>query len=487
MKIEGAARREYGVMEAEEEEAMRRSIVWGFIVALLFIPIRPATESLSFSREAVGTAAEAGGRRLVTGLLEGRRSEAIWDRDTPELYRRTFEIVWSRVKETYYDPTFGGVDWDAVGQRYRARLGVIRTESGLYELLQQMLGELRRSHFHIYPPGTFVEEGDSLEKQGSVGLDVRVLGHQVVITSVRAGSSAERAGMRPGFVLRRIGDREVDWLLRSLSVGWEPRSRRRMRVARAVLGALDGEPGTWVRVRYWDARNRVRETRLQRERIAGEWSERFGNFPPMPVEFEVKRLGDVGYIRFNIFVVGLMERIRAAIRELSSAPALIFDLRGNPGGMGGMAAGVAGMLCNQQTSLGTMKMRSGHLNLAVFPQSNPYTGIVVVLIDAHTGSTAEIFTAGLQELGRAIVVGERSAGAALPSLFERLPTGALFQYAIADFQTPKGVLIEGRGVIPDIEVRLTRRALLEGRDPQLEAALSEIARRLAVKEIEKGG
>lgn len=152
-----------------------------------------------------------------------------------------------------------------------------------------------------------------------------------------------------------------------------------------------------------------------------------------------------------------------------------------------MAAGVAGMLCNQQTSLGTMKMRSGHLNLAVFPQSNPYTGIVVVLIDAHTGSTAEIFTAGLQELGRAIVVGERSAGAALPSLFERLPTGALFQYAIADFQTPKGVLIEGRGVIPDIEVRLTRRALLEGRDPQLEAALSEIARRLAVKEIEKGG
>ncbi|MCS6817984.1 MAG: S41 family peptidase [Blastocatellia bacterium] len=462
---------------------MRRSVTWGGIVGLLFTLVWLPGDSLSLSRGATHSPAEAGVRKAaVAGSLEEEK------RETRELYQRTFEIVWGRVKEKYYDPTFGGVDWDAVGQRYRTRLEGIRAESELYALLQQMLGELRRSHFHIYPPGTFVEEGDPSEKQGSVGLDVRVLGRQVVITRVRAGSSAERAGLRPGFVLRRVEDREVDQLVRRLSAGWEPISRRRMRVARAVLAALEGEPGTWVRVRYWDAQNRIRETRLQRERIAGEWSERFGNFPPAPIEFEAKRLGgSVGYIRFNIFVVGLMERIRAAIRELSSTPALIFDLRGNPGGMGGMAAGVAGMLCAQQTSLGTMKLRSGHLNLAVFPQPNPYTGIVVILIDAHTGSTAEIFAAGLQELGRAIVVGERSAGAALPSLFERLPTGALFQYAIADFQTPKGVLIEGRGVIPDVEVRLTRRALLEGRDPQLEMALGEIARRLAMQKIEKGG
>ena len=65
-------------------------------------------------------------------------------------------------------------------------------------------------------------------------------------------------------------------------------------------------------------------------------------------------------------------------------------------------------------------------------------------------------------------------GAALPSVFGKLPTGALFQYAIADFKTPKGVLIEGVGVKPDIEVKLTRRALLEGGDPQLDAAVGII-------------
>jgi len=80
----------------------------------------------------------------------------------------------------------------------------------------------------------------------------------------------------------------------------------------------------------------------------------------------------------------------------------------------------------------------------------------------------------MQELGRAVVVGERTAGAALPSLFYKLPTGAIFQYAIGDFKTPRGTMIEGRGVAPDVEVKLTRRSLLEGRDAQLDAAIEQI-------------
>jgi C-terminal processing protease CtpA/Prc len=68
-------------------------------------------------------------------------------------------------------------------------------------------------------------------------------------------------------------------------------------------------------------------------------------------------------------------------------------------------------------------------------------------------------------------------GAALPSQIMRLPTGARLQYAIADFKTPKGVLIEGRGIKPDMEISLTRRALLEGRDSQLEAAVEQIKRK----------
>jgi carboxyl-terminal processing protease len=169
-----------------------------------------------------------------------------------------------------------------------------------------------------------------------------------------------------------------------------------------------------------------------------------------------------------------MEKVRQAIRSMSDAPGIIIDLRGNPGGVGVMANGMAGLLHSKQASLGTMKLRSGHMNFAVFPQPEPYTGPVAVLIDNGSASTSEIFAAGMQELGRAVVVGERSAGAALPSVFLKLPTGALFQYAVGDFKTPKGVLIEGRGVLPDIEVKLNRRELLGGHDSQLDRAVEQI-------------
>jgi carboxyl-terminal processing protease len=75
-----------------------------------------------------------------------------------------------------------------------------------------------------------------------------------------------------------------------------------------------------------------------------------------------------------------------------------------------------------------------------------------------------------------VIIGERSAGACLPSYFQKLPTGALFQFAIADFRTPKGILIEGRGVIPDVELKWNRASLLAGSDAQLDAAIGQVSR-----------
>ena len=100
-----------------------------------------------------------------------------------------------------------------------------------------------------------------------------------------------------------------------------------------------------------------------------------------------------------------------------------------------------------------------------------------VAVRQGSASTSEVFASGMQELGRAVIVGEGSAGAALPSIIQKLPTGALFQYAIGDFKTPKGTLIEGRGVLPDAPVKLTRAALLSDRDLSLEAAVLALEKR----------
>ena len=101
----------------------------------------------------------------------------------------------------------------------------------------------------------------------------------------------------------------------------------------------------------------------------------------------------------------------------------------------------------------------------------PFTGPLAILTDEGTASAAEMLAAGLQEAKRAVVVGDTSLGAVLPSVIEALPGGAVMQYVVADFKTPKGVLLEGRGVQPDKRVVETRAALRTGRDPVLDAAL----------------
>ncbi|HXF05498.1 MAG TPA: S41 family peptidase [Blastocatellia bacterium] len=413
------------------------------------------------------------GRTLTPAWAQAQSVASVAPARTPaELRREAFDIVWTTVKEKHFDPTFGGVDWDQVRQKYRPRLDAITTDQEFYDLLQQMLGELRQSHFNIYPPGTFIEEESSEHAGAGVGLDLRILDGQAVITRVEPDSAAARAGLRPGFILLQIEDTPVERIKERFASSREPDARRTLRLVRALRDRLLGRAGTSVRLVYLDEQDRQREVVLVRQPLKGEMSPPLGNFPSQYTEFEARRLaGGIGYIRFNVFVVPLMEKIRAAIRAMSDAPGLIFDLRGNPGGIGGMAPGIAGLLETRQLSLGRMNMRTGYQNFVVFPQPNPYTGPVVILIDGGSGSTTEIFAAGLQEIGRAIVIGERSLGAALPSIFHRLPTGALFQYAIADFITPRGTMLEGRGVVPDIEIRLTRRALLDGGDPALEAAI----------------
>jgi carboxyl-terminal processing protease len=391
-----------------------------------------------------------------------------------DLRRRSFEIVWTTVHEKHFDPSFGGVDWVGVKEKYEPRLASVNSDKEFYNLLQQMLGELRQSHFAIFPPEAVVDEDSNESSAGSVGLGVRLIAGQIVVTRVDQESPAEQAGIRPGYVITRIHNTAADEVIKASENSKDTRNIS-VRVVRSIAARMAGEPGTGVRVEYLDWNNRSSYAVLKRVRLVGEMSPKFGNFPPQYMEFESERLpGDIGYIRFNVFVTSLMPRIRTAIRSLGDADGVIIDLRGNPGGLGGMAGGIAGLLTDKQFSLGAMRLRAARQNFVAFPQEKAYLGPVVVLIDGLSASTSEILAAGLQEAGRAVVVGEPSAGAALPSIFTKLPTGALFQYAVADYRTPKGVLVEGRGVTPDVQARLTRIGLIKGRDQQLEAAIRVI-------------
>lgn len=393
----------------------------------------------------------------------------------PSARQESFDIVWRTVRDKHFDPTLGGLDWNKVREQYEPRAQAAKTDNEFYDVLRQMLGELHQSHFNIIPPEAIVQDDSPEPKAGGIGIDLRLIDGQAAITRVDSNSKAAMAGLRPGFAITKIDDSTTEKVIESFARSKESPAITTLRITRALLARVGGDPETTVRISYLDQLNQPHDVSIVRERLKGEMSPRFGNFPPQYTEFESKRVaGGIGYIRFNVFVVSLTDRVRAAIRGMTDAPGIIIDLRGNPGGVGVMASGIARELEKRQISLGTMHMRSGHINFAVNPRENAYLGPVVILTDGGSASTSEIFAGGMQENGRALVVGERTTGAALPSVLQKLPTGALFQYAIGDFKTPKGTLIEGRGVAPDVEVKLTRRSLLEGRDVQLDAAIEQI-------------
>jgi len=97
-----------------------------------------------------------------------------------------------------------------------------------------------------------------------------------------------------------------------------------------------------------------------------------------------------------------------------------------------------------------------------------------VLIDERSMSCSELFAGSLQAVKRAIIVGNRSPGYLLGANWIRLLNGGYFMHTILQPLPSNGKIIEDHGVLPDIEVRLDRKALLDGRDTQLEAAIKYI-------------
>jgi carboxyl-terminal processing protease len=171
----------------------------------------------------------------------------------------------------------------------------------------------------------------------------------------------------------------------------------------------------------------------------------------------------------------VMKSLEVCVKEHRKADGFIIDLRGNPGGIGAMALGFGGWFIDKpDQKLGTMTTREGELKFVLNPRTEPFLGPLAILVDSMSGSTSEILAGGLQDLKRARVFGSTTMGAALPSHIVRLPNGDGFQYAFGNYVSFGGKPLEGIGVRPDVEVALTREALLQGRDPILDAAVEWI-------------
>lgn len=390
-----------------------------------------------------------------------------------------FDHVWTTIHDRHFDPTFGGLDWNAARAELRPRVIAARDRAEVRAILGELIGRLKLTHFAIVPLDEPSLDEPRTGDYGDVGLDVRPLDGGIVVISVDAGGPAARAGVKPGWMIERVGGRPVAELLAPARQAHATSSLLPSEERGAVIGALGGARDGTVEVVFVDGRGKQHTKQLGRVEPPGE-ATRFGHLPPLAVEYESRRIGKkpgVAYVRLSIFFdpARVLPAWNQDVAALGDARGLVLDLRGNPGGIGGMAMGMSGALVREVAMLGTMKTREGDLKFVVNPQVTAYDGPVAILVDELSASTSEILAAGLQDMKRARVFGRRTPGAALPSQFERLPNGDAFQYAVATYVSSGGRTLEGNGVVPDEVVALDRKALLAGKDAVLDAALRWIA------------
>lgn len=403
-----------------------------------------------------------------------------------------FDQVWVIIRDTHPDPTINQGDWNDTRLQFRDRAVAANSTDELREVLRDMLDTLAESHFAIIPNSV---SGSTEAVGGWSGITYQVIDDEAIVTRVAPKSPAAAAGVRTGW---RALSAEGDSLTEVIKPFGSPRtSLERLARDRAIEAFMGGRPGMSPVYLFVDPAGDEHTINIILEDLPGE-AVTFGNLPPFPAEIEHHWLSDeaisalecdptktgrVGYLRFGIWMTALSAAIDDALTTFRTADAIVLDLRGNPGGLGLMATGVAGHFLAETSSLGTMRGRDMKIDFRTNPRSvdragnliGVFSGPLAILIDGHTASTSEIFAAGLLDLHRAQPFGRTSAGAALPATTHNLRNGDVLLHAIGDFKTPSGQLVEGVGVAQQIGTPPTRTDYSASPDPELRDALKWIA------------
>lgn len=339
-----------------------------------------------------------------------------------QMNERVFDRVWSEVRTQYYDPRIHGLDWNAERRTYRPQALAARDDRQLYRVIDRMLDLLDDEHAAVAPPAVARRQDALRERRPIMGVTLFPQddgGYR--IERVRSGSPAEEAGIKVGWRLPAADEG-----------GWTPESE-----------VIDGQA---VALRFIDPEGQAQDVSVI-PRV----------MDPLPAFVADRSRPDVLVLRVEGFEAGLGQWMGEQLADLPPETEVVLDLRANPGGLLKEADAVLSCFLPDRMAWATRTNRSGRaatlrVRSACGDLSEPASNPLAVLVDNSSRSAAELTPAALQEAGRAIVVGERTAGAVLIAMDTSLPDGGRLTLSRADFVTARGVRLEKRGVDPDVVV-----------------------------------
>jgi len=320
--------------------------------------------------------------------------------------------------------------WATIQNNYVDRAGVQPKEL-TYGAISGMVDALGDTGHSTFLTPDMVKDLKNMERGEvkGIGIEVQMKNGQVVIVAPIDGSPAQRAGLRPGDVIVKVGNEDItDW----------PLSR--------VVDHILGPAGSSVSLTIEDPHNNhTRQVKLKRAAIKLH-------------EVTWQRLPgtDLAHVRIATFDAGVTRDLRKALQECQhdQVKGIILDLRNDPGGLLDEAVGVASQFLKGGNVVLTKDAKGQISKVPVIEGGLTTTLPLAVLVNQGSASAAEIVAGALQDSSRAPLVGETTFGTGTVLEQFSLSDGSALLLAVGEWLTPKGHSFWHKGITPQFVVPL---------------------------------
>jgi carboxyl-terminal processing protease len=266
-----------------------------------------------------------------------------------------------------------------------------------------------------------------------VGVEVSKATEGLQVQRVFDSSPAQRSGLREGEVITAVNGRSLHGV-----------------ATEAAQKLITGQPGTEVHLTLSDGKG-SRTVTVTREVITE---------PVVASTVYTVHGHRLGWLYLASFSEGSQEQVRHAVHQLLAehVAGLVFDLRGNGGGLVSEARMIASVFIKSGVIVTTKGRTQPTDTITAAGDAIAPTIPLVVLVDHFTASASEIVTAALQDHHRATVVGTHTYGKGVYQELEPLSNGAALKVTVGEYFTPNGRNLGGRGVsqgagvIPEVPV-----------------------------------
>ncbi|MDR1895932.1 MAG: hypothetical protein LBR10_03990 [Prevotellaceae bacterium] len=373
-------------------------------------------------------------------------------------FRQMFHEVWALLSENFYDPKFHGVDWKKKRDYYSRFLPHVKSRRDFRTMMEDMLGELNSSHLGFSSSGSEEHKATSIRSTATGILFDNLSPYTVASVLKESPAYLAENKVAPGDELIAVNGVAVDRSRNREYYFASPVSekettltfRRGQNTFDLTLHTVPANSLNSMFYTAWedDCRKRVKE------KTGGR------------VAYHHMR--DMGAGALNSFLIDMST-------EAVHKDALILDLRYNNGG--NVHDEVLNYLCRKPYFTWKYRNYQSNTHPNVIPGAKP----VVVLINERSLSDAEVTSNGIRSLGIGKLIGTETyrwiiftSGAMLvDGSFCRLPSWGCYNLKNED--------MESAGVKPDIYVKNTFEDRLNGNDPQLDKAIEEILKDMAIK------